>query len=144
MTKTYFAKADEVKQAWYLVDAQGKTLGRLAAKIARILQGKHKPQYTPSMDMGDYVVVVNADKIRVTGRKRETMRYYRYTGYPGGLRSLTLAEMLQKKPEKVLLLAVRRMMPKTKLGMHMLSKLKVHTELPAHGYAAQNIEPLEL
>jgi len=144
MTKTYVARPGEVEQKWFLVDADGKTLGRLAAKIARMLMGKHKPQYTPSIDIGDYIVVVNADKIRVTGRKLETIRYYRYTGYRGGLRSLSMAEMLQKKPTHPLHAAVRRMLPKTKLGMHMLSKLKVHTEMPKHGYVAQGIQPLDL
>jgi len=142
--KTYVAKPGEVEQKWFLVNAEGKTLGRLAAKIARILQGKHKPQYTPSIDIGDFVVVVNADKIHVTGRKTETVRYYRHTGYPGGQRSYTMAEMLQKKPTLVLSHAVRKMMPKTKLGMHMFSKLKVHCEVPKHGYSAQKMQPLDL
>jgi len=142
--KTYVAKAGEVEQKWYLVDADGKTLGRLASKIARILQGKHKPQYTPHTDTGDYVVVVHADRIHVTGRAMDNVRYYRHSGYPGGQRSLTMREMMQKKPENVLSLAVRRMMPKTHLGMHMFAKLKVHRELPPHGYRAQQIEPLDL
>jgi large subunit ribosomal protein L13 len=142
--KTYIAKTGEVEQKWYLVDAKGQTLGRLAAKIARILQGKHKPQYTPHTDTGDYVVVVNADKFRVTGRKMETVRYYRHSGYHGGQKSLTMAEMLQKKPERVLWLAVRRMMPKGYLGMHMVAKLKVHCELPKHAYRAQQLQPLDL
>jgi len=143
--KTYMAKAGEVEKKWYLVDAEGMTLGRMAAKIARILQGKHKPQYTPHLDTGDYVVVINADKFRLTGNsKRDVQRYYRNSGYPGGQTSLSIAEMMEKRPEKVVSLAVRRMMPKGKLGMHMFSKLKVHCEMPSHGYTAQQIAPLDL
>lgn len=141
--KSYQAKAADIERRWWLVDAQGQVLGRLAARVARILMGKTKPTYTPYIDCGDYVVIHNASKVTVTGRKRERRIYTRYSGYPGGLKQETLGERLERQPEEVLRHAVRRMLPKTRLGRKMLAKLKVHDALPAHGYRAQKVEPLE-
>ena len=141
--KTYVAKPSTIEQKWYLVDADGKTLGRLATRIARILMGKHKPTYTPHIDTGDFVVVVNAEKIHITGRKLEQKSYQRYSGYPGGLKIIPMAEMLEKHPDRVLREAVRRMLPKTKLGRHMLSKLKIYAGAD-HPHEAQMPEPIEL
>ncbi len=138
--KSYVAK--DVEKKWYLVDASGKVLGRLANKIAVVLMGKHKPTYTPHVDTGDYVVVVNADKIVLTGKKLDQKKYYRHSGYPGGLKELTARQMFGKHPEKVIYLAVRRMLPKNKLGRHMLRKLKVYAG-PEHPHQAQKPEPLE-
>jgi len=143
MTKTTMAKPVDVDRRWYLVDAEGRILGRLAAKIATVLQGKHKPIYTPHVDTGDFVVVVNAEKIAVTGRKLKDKMYYRASGYPGGLKETPLAELLVKKPTEPLRLAVKRMLPKTKLGRRMLTKLKVYAG-PTHRHAAQKPEPLTL
>ena len=139
--RTYVAKRETVEQAWYLVDAQGQVLGRLAARLARILQGKHKPIYTPHVDTGDFVVVVNAKKIRVTGNKLTQKMYKRYSGYPGGLKERPLGVMLDRRPERVLGQAVRRMLPKTKLGDKMFGKLKVYAG-PDHPHQAQQPEPL--
>ena len=139
--RTYVAKKETVEQAWYLVDAQGQILGRLAARLARILQGKHKPIYTPHVDTGDFVVVVNAEKIRVTGNKLTQKMYKRYSGYPGGLKERPLGVMLDRQPERVLEQAVRRMLPKTKLGEKMFRKLKVYAG-PDHPHQAQQPEPL--
>jgi len=141
--KTYVVKEGEIKREWYVVDAEGKTLGRLASKIARILMGKHKPYYTPHLDTGDFVIVVNADKIRVTGRKLDQKMYYRYSGYPGGLKSVTLRKQLATRPERVIWAAVRNMLPKNKLGRAMLKKLKVYAS-PEHPHAAQQPKPLDL
>lgn len=141
--KTYVVKEGEIKREWYVVDAEGKTLGRLASKIARVLMGKHKPYYTPHLDTGDYVVVVNADKIQVTGRKLDQKMYYRYSGYPGGLKSVTLRKQLSTRPERVIWAAVRNMLPKNKLGRAMLKKLKVYAS-PEHPHAAQQPKPLDL
>lgn len=141
--KTYVVKEGEIKREWYVVDAEGKTLGRLASKIARVLMGKHKPYYTPHLDTGDYVVVVNADKIQVTGRKLDQKMYYRYSGYPGGLKSVTLRKQLSTRPEHVIWAAVRNMLPKNKLGRAMLKKLKVYAS-PEHPHAAQQPKPLDL
>ena len=141
--RTYSARKADVQARWLLVDAEDLILGRLAARIATILQGKHKPIYTPHIDTGDYVIVVNARKIRVTGRKLEQKTYSRYTGYPGGLRTRSLAEMLSRNPEKVIELAVRRMLPKTKLGRAMFKKLKVYAG-PDHPHAAQKPVPADL
>ncbi len=141
--KSYVAKTGEVDQKWVLVDADGQILGRLAAKIAMILMGKTKPIYTPHVDTGDFVVVVNAEKIEVSGKKAQTKEYQYYTGYPSGQKSVSYAEMLEKKPERVIELAVRRMLPKNKLGVKMLKKLKVFRG-PAHDHAAQKPEKIEV
>jgi large subunit ribosomal protein L13 len=141
--KTYVVKEGEIEREWYVVDAEGKTLGRLASQIARILMGKHKPYYTPHLDTGDFVVVVNADKIRVTGRKLDQKMYYRYSGYPSGLKSVTLRRQLETHPDRVIWAAVRNMLPKNKLGRVMLKKLKVYAS-PDHPHAAQQPKPLDL
>ena len=128
MYKTYVAKKEDIKRQWYLVDAKDKILGRLAAKIAVILRGKHKPIFTPHLDTGDYVIVINASKIRVTGRKLKEKIYRRYSGYPGGLREVRLETLLAKRPAKVIQLAVGRMLPAGHLGRSMLKKLKVYAD----------------
>jgi len=140
--KTYTAKPREIEQDWKLVDADGQTLGRLATEIADVLRGKHKPVYTPHVDTGDFVVVVNAEKVRVTGKKLEQKIYYRHSGYPGGLRQRTLAEQLERRPEEVIRRAVRGMLPKNKLAAAQLRKLKVYAG-PEHPHAAQNPAPLK-
>ena len=126
MNTTHATKPSDIKRNWYVVDAQGKTLGRLATRIATVLKGKHKPIYSPSLDTGDYVIVVNAGKVVVTGRKLDAKLYSRYTGYPGGLRQVTLREQLAKHPERVLQAAVRGMLPHNRLGRAMFKKLKVY------------------
>ncbi|HEX5261818.1 MAG TPA: 50S ribosomal protein L13 [Gaiellales bacterium] len=141
--KTYSAKPREIEQKWYVVDAEAQTLGRLATRIADVLRGKGKPQYTPHVDTGDFVVVVNAEKIRVTGKKLEQKVYYRHSGYPGGLRERTLAEQLQRRPEEVLRRAVRGMLPKNRLAAVQLGKLKVYAG-PEHPHGAQNPAPMEV
>ncbi len=141
--KTYSAKPREIEQAWYLVDAEGRTLGRLATQIADVLRGKGKPQYTPHVDTGDFVVVVNAEKVRVTGNKLEQKVYYRHSGYPGGLRERTLAEQLARRPEEVLRRAVRGMLPKNRLAAAQLRKLRIYAG-PEHPHAAQNPVTLEV
>lgn len=141
--KTYVPKSGEIRQEWYVVDAAGKTLGRLAARIATILRGKHKAAYTPYLDGGDYVVVVNAEKVVLTGRKREQKVYYHHTGYMGGLRRIPLAEVLTRHPERVIRMAVEGMLPRNRLGRAMLRKLKVYAG-PEHPHQAQNPKPLEL
>ncbi len=141
--KTYSVKADEIKREWYLIDAEGKTLGRLASEIAKILRGKHKPIYSPHLDCGDYVIVINAEKIRVTGRKLDQKIYYRHSGYPGGLKSITLREQLAKHPERVIKAAVKGMLPKNRLGRKMLKKLKVYAGA-SHPHQAQQPKVLEL
>ena len=141
--KTYSAKPREIEQAWRLVDADGRTLGRLATEIADVLRGKHKPVYTPHVDTGDFVVVVNAEKVRVTGKKLEQKIYYRHSGYPGGLRQRTLAEQLERRPEEVLRKAVRGMLPKNTLAAAQLRKLKVYAG-PEHPHAAQEPVMLEV
>ncbi len=133
---TYSAKSTDIKQEWFLVDASGHTLGRLAARVAVILRGKHKPTYSPHLDTGDFVVVVNAAKIRVTGRKLQDKLYYRHSGYPGGLRSVSLGEMMADRPARVIEKAVRGMLPKNKLGDAMAGKLKVYAG-PDHPHQAQ-------
>ena len=137
--KSYIAKAGYIQHNWYVIDAEGKTLGKLAAETAMILRGKKKPTYTPHMDCGDYVVVINAEKICVTGKKESDKIYKRHTGYPGGLREMTLAEMRAKKPEEIIRHAVKGMMPKGKLGRAMFKKLKVYAG-PEHPHAAQKPE----
>jgi large subunit ribosomal protein L13 len=141
--KTYTAKVGEVTQGWYVVDAQNKVLGRLASQIAMRLRGKHKPEYTPHIDTGDYVVVVNASKLRVTGRKPERKVYYRHTGYPGGLRETTLAKLKAVRPERVLQKAVKGMLPKGPLGYAMLRKLKVYAGA-THPHSAQLPKTLDI
>ena len=141
--KTFSAKPHEVRHDWYLVNAQGKTLGRLASEIARRLRGKHKPEYTPHVDTGDYIVVVNAEKIRVTGTKLKNKVYHRHTGYIGNLKSETLRDKLEREPEQVLKLAVKGMMPRNPLGRQMLRKLKI-VRGEDHPHGAQQPRPLEL
>jgi large subunit ribosomal protein L13 len=141
--KTYNAKPGEVAREWYLVDADGLTLGRLATRIADTLRGKRKPQYTPHVDTGDFVVVVNAERIAVTGNKLDQKRYYRHSGYPGGLRSRTLREQLERRPTEVLRTAVKGMLPKNRLARQQLTKLKIYAG-PEHPHAAQNPRPLDL
>lgn len=141
--KTYVPKAAEIEQRWFLVDAEGVTLGRLATQIASILRGKHKPQFTPHLDLGDYVIVVNAEKVNVTGKKQEQKRYYRHSGYPGGFRSTPLNDMLERHPERVIEAAVKGMIPHTNLGRDQIKKLKVYAGAN-HPHAAQKPEPLNL
>ena len=141
--KTFSAKPHEVQRDWYLVNAQGKTLGRLATEIARRLRGKHKPEYTPHVDTGDYIVVVNAEKIRVTGAKLKNKVYHRHTGYIGNLKSETLQDKLKRDPEQVLMLAVKGMLPRNPLGRKMLRKLKIVSG-EDHPHVAQQPQPLEL
>ena len=141
--KSFMAKKNEVEQKWLLVDADGSILGRMAAKIAPILMGKTKPTYTPHVDTGDYVIVVNAGKIMLTGKKAQTKEYDHYTHHPGGHKYVSFADMMAKKPEKVIELAVRRMLPKSKLGRQMLKKLKVYGG-PEHEHQAQKPEKIEL
>lgn len=141
--KTFSAKNHDVDRNWYLVDARNKTLGRLSTEIATRLRGKHKPIYTPHVDTGDYIVVVNASKIRVTGNKMTDKIYYKHTGYIGNLKSENLETMLKKYPERVLMKSVRGMLPKSKLGNAMIKKLRVFAG-PEHTHIAQQPEPLEL
>jgi large subunit ribosomal protein L13 len=141
--KTYVATPEDRTREWYLVDAEGRTLGRLATQIADTLRGKRKPQYTPHCDVGDFVVVVNAEKIAVSGDKRNNKRYWRHSGYPGGIRSRSLAEMLERKPEDVIRLAVKGMLPRNKLARKQLLKLKVYAGAE-HPHAAQQPKPLEV
>jgi len=141
--KTYSAKPGEVTREWYLVDAEGQTLGRLATQIADTLRGKRKPQFTPHVDTGDFVIVVNAEKISVTGNKLDQKRYYRHSGYPGGIRSRTLREQLERRPTEVLRVAVKGMLPKNKLARQQITKLKIYAG-PEHPHEAQNPKSLEL
>jgi large subunit ribosomal protein L13 len=141
--KTFSAKPHEVEREWFVVDAQGQTLGRLATHIATLLRGKHKPIFTPHVDCGDYVIVVNADKINVTGQKLDQKIYYRHSGYPGGLKQVTLRRRLQTHPERVIESAVRGMLPKNRLGRKMYKKLKVYAG-PNHPHEAQQPTPVEL
>ena len=141
--KTFSANPAEVRRDWYVVDAQGRTLGRLATEIARRLRGKHKPEYTPHVDTGDYIVVINAEKIRVTGTKLKNKMYYRHTGYIGNLKSESLETLLDRAPERVLELAVKGMLPRNPLGRQMLRKLKV-VRGADHPHQAQQPLPLEL
>ncbi len=141
--KTYSAKPETVKRDWYVVDATGKTLGRLASEVARRLRGKHKPEYTPHVDTGDYIIVVNADKVAVTGRKETDKVYYRHTGYIGNLKSITLGKLRDKAPERIIEQAVKGMLPKNPLGRAMYRKLKVYAG-PEHKHSAQQPKPLEI
>ena len=141
--KTYVATPATRERNWLVVDAAGQTLGRLATQIADALRGKRKPEYTPHCDTGDFVIVVNAEKISVTGNKLQEKRYYRHSGYPGGLRSRTLEEMLQRRPEEVIRKAVKGMLPRNRLGRAQLTKLKVYAG-PDHPHEAQKPEPMEI
>jgi large subunit ribosomal protein L13 len=143
MMKSYMARPQEVERKWYVVDAEGKHLGRLATEVATLLRGKHKPQYTPHVDTGDFVVVVNAEKVVVTGRKAEQRVYRRHTGYPGGLRETPYEVMLQRKPTEVLRKAVYGMMPKTRLGRQQFKKLKLYAG-PEHRHEAQDPQVYEV
>jgi large subunit ribosomal protein L13 len=141
--KSFLAKKEEIQRKWLIVDADGAVLGRLAAKIAPILMGKTKPIYTPNVDTGDFVIVINAEKVRLTGKKDETKQYDYYTHYPGGHKFLSFHEMMAKKPQKVIELAVRRMMPKNTLARHMMKKLKIYRG-NEHKHTAQKPQILEL
>jgi large subunit ribosomal protein L13 len=141
--KTYVATPATRERNWLVVDASGKTLGRLATQIADALRGKRKPEYTPHVDVGDFVIVVNAEKVAVTGRKREEKLYRRHSGYPGGLRSRSLGEMLERRPEEVIRLAVRGMLPRNRLGRAQLRKLKIYAG-PDHPHQAQKPDPMEV
>ncbi|ACL25854.1 MULTISPECIES: 50S ribosomal protein L13 [Chloroflexus] len=138
--KTYHQKPSEVQRDWYVIDASGKVLGRLATQISTLLRGKHKPTFTPSIDGGDFVIVVNAEKIVLTGRKPEQKIYYRHSGYPGGLKEIPYKMMLAKHPERILRLAVKRMLPKNRMGRRLLSKLRIYAG-PNHPHAAQQPKP---
>ena len=142
-TKTFSAKAETVERDWYVVDADGKTLGRLATEIARRLRGKHKAEYTPHVDTGDYIVVINAEKVRVSGRKATDKMYHHHTGFPGGLKSISFDKLIEKAPERVIQTAVKGMLPKNPLGRAMFRKLKVYAG-PEHNHAAQQPKPLEI
>ncbi|MCS7258241.1 MAG: 50S ribosomal protein L13 [candidate division WOR-3 bacterium] len=135
--KSYIAKPQEIERKWYLVDAQGKTLGRFASQIARILMGKDKPHYTPHLDLGDFVVVINAEKIRVTGKKYTDKIYYHHSGYPGGLKAIRFKDLLAKFPERIIELAVKRMLPKNRLRAKRMRRLLVYRG-PEHPHQAQN------
>ena len=141
--KTYVATPADRERNWYVVDATGQTLGRLATQIADALRGKRKPTYTPHIDVGDFVIVVNAERIEVTGNKRAAKRYYRHSGYPGGLKSRTLQEMLDRRPEEVIRRAVKGMLPRNRLARQQLRKLKVYAG-PEHPHQAQKPEQLEI
>lgn len=143
MRTTYMAKPNEVERKWYVVDAAGKTLGRLASQVAAILRGKHKPQYTPHVDTGDFVIVINADKVVLTGKKLTKKMYYRHSGYPGGLKVTSAGTLLKTKPERMIELAVRGMLPKNSLGRKQFKKLKVYAG-PTHPHQAQQPIPLEI
>jgi large subunit ribosomal protein L13 len=141
--RTYSTRPSEIERRWFVVDAEGRTLGRLATRVATILKGKHKPEYAPHLDVGDFVVVLNAEKIHVTGGKLDKKIYYRHSGYPGGLSEMTLREQLAKHPTRAVELAVRGMLPKNRLGRRMLRKLKVYAGTE-HPHSAQKPEPLDV
>ncbi|HHT68408.1 MAG TPA: 50S ribosomal protein L13 [Firmicutes bacterium] len=141
--KTYTAKPQEVERKWYVVDADGQTLGRLATQVATILRGKHRPTYTPHVDTGDHVIIINAEKIHLTGNKLQAKRYYRHSGYPGGIKSVTAGEVLNRHPERVIKAAVWGMIPHNKLGRQIIKKLKVYAGAE-HPHEAQMPEPLVL
>ncbi|SKC35452.1 50S ribosomal protein L13 [Maledivibacter halophilus] len=141
--KSYVAKPQEVERKWYVVDAEGKTLGRLATQVATILRGKHKPTFTPHVDTGDFVIILNAEKVKLTGKKLDQKMYRWHTGYPGGLKERTYREMINNKPEKVVFSAVKGMLPKNKLGRQMIKKLRVYRG-PEHGHQAQQPEILDI
>jgi len=141
MTRTYSAKEADIKRKWYVVDAEGKTLGRLATQVAIVLRGKHKPTFTPHVDTGDHVIVVNAEKIHLTGDKVRQKTYYRHSGYPGGLKSETVKDLLERKPYVIVERAIKGMLPKTKLGKQMARKLNVYAG-PTHPHKAQQPETM--
>ncbi len=141
--KTFSAKPETVKRDWFVIDAENKVLGRLATEVARRLRGKHKPEYTPHVDTGDYIVIINADKIAVTGNKEQNKIYHHHTGYPGGLKSMTLEKLREKAPERIIEKAVKGMLPKNPLGRAMFSKLKVFAG-SEHAHTAQQPQPLEI
>ena len=141
--RTYQATSQDRERVWYVVDAESKTLGRLATQIANVLRGKRKPTYTPHVDVGDFVIVVNAEKVAVTGNKREKKLYWRHSGYPGGIRSRTLGDLLEKRPEEVIRKAVKGMLPRNRLARQQLRKLKVYAG-PEHPHQAQKPEQLEM
>ncbi len=141
--KTFSAKAATVKRDWYLVDASDKTLGRLATEIARRLRGKHKPEYTPHVDTGDYIIVINADKVKVSGNKTKDKIYHHHTGYPGGLKSMSFEKLQQRAPERIIERAVKGMLPKNPLGREMFRKLKIYAG-PEHRHEAQQPKLLEI
>ncbi len=140
---TYSPKASEIQRAWYVVDADGLVLGRLATEVARVLRGKHKPTFTPHLDTGDHVVIVNADKVVLTAGKAERKTVYRHSGYPGGLKAETFAHLLERRPEEAVRRTIRGMLPKSRLGRQMLTKLKVYAG-PTHPHAAQQPQPLDV
>ena len=141
--RTYTPKANEIERSWYVVDAEGMVLGRLATEVARILRGKHKPMYTPHMDTGDHVIVINADKVVLTSNKGDKLFVHRHSGYPGGLRTRSYGDLLSKNPEEAVRRAVRGMIPKNRLGRQMITKLKVYAG-PVHPHSAQQPQTLEL
>jgi large subunit ribosomal protein L13 len=141
--RTYTTKPDDINREWYVVDATGLTLGRLASQIASVLRGKHKPIFSPHMDCGDFVIVINAEKVRVTGDKLDQKMYYRHSGYPGGLKTISLRDQMKQHPDRVIRLAVRGMLPKNRLGRQMIKKLKVYRE-PDHPHQAQQPKPLNM
>ncbi len=141
--KTYQAKKGEIEQRWFLINAEGKVLGRLASSIARILRGKNKPIYTPHVDTGDFVVVINAEKVKLTGKKLKNKIYYHHTGYPGGIKEAPAEKILSEKPTELLKIAVKGMLPKTSLGRKMLKKLKIYAG-PNHPHEAQKPVPLQI
>ncbi|MGH9229349.1 MAG: 50S ribosomal protein L13 [Acidimicrobiales bacterium] len=140
---TYSPKASEIQRAWYVVDADGLVLGRMATEVARVLRGKHKPSFTPHLDTGDHVVIVNADKVVLTAGKAERKTVYRHSGYPGGIKAETFAHLLERRPEEAVRRTIRGMLPKTRLGRQMLTKLKVYAG-PTHPHAAQQPQPLDV
>jgi len=141
--KTYSAKADDIQRHWYVVDAEGLTLGRIATSIATVLRGKHKAIFTPHMDCGDYVIVVNAEKVAVTGNRMDKKMYYHHSGYPGGLKAENMRQVMQKRPDRVIRQAVQKMLPKNDLSRQILRKLKIYAG-PEHPHGAQNPEKWEL
>ena len=141
--KSFIAKPHEVERKWYVVDAEGQTLGRLSSAVASVLRGKNKPTYTPHVDTGDYVIIINAEKIEVTGKKRDQKMYRHHTGHPGGLKEFTFNQMMEKKPEEILRHAIKGMVPHNKLGRQMFDKLKVYCG-PNHNHEAQKPEILEV
>jgi len=141
--KTFSAKPAEVRRDWFVIDATGKTLGRMATEIARRLRGKHKPEYTPHVDTGDYIVVINAEKVAVTGNKQNDKMYHTHSGYPGGIKSMSFDKMVQHAPERIIEIAVKGMLPKNPLGRAMFKKLKIYSG-PDHNHAAQQPKVLEI
>ena len=139
--KTFSAKKEDIKPKWHMIDANGEILGRLAVTVAKVIRGKHKPTFTPHVDTGDFVIIINAHKVRLTGNKMKNKTYYRHTGYPGGIRSISAEKLLQKKPEEVLRKAIRGMLPKNSLGRHILKKAKIYASAD-HPHSAQ--QPVEL